>query len=142
MEDRIPARRAAVAAGLGGLAGAAAVYGALSSIGGGVGWDERLTFDQDGELELEALTLLWGVVLGTAAGLPLGAYACLRAVRAPAAGPSALLGLLAAGAAVALALALLPSGPEAPPLQPPVVFSAWLVLPAAAHLLLRARRGP
>src|SRR5688500_19530977 len=76
-------------AGLGGFVGAFVVYLLLAGLGGGVDLEDRLTFDQSGELELEGVLVGLALVAGPVIGLPIGTYVALRG-RGPRAGATAL----------------------------------------------------
>jgi hypothetical protein len=114
-------------AGLGGLIGGFLVYAAVAGLGGGVDWEDRLTFDQSGELELEGLGIFYGIVLGAALGAPLGAYLALRYMGAAGAGATAVLTFLAAALLTTLGLWVVPSGPRDPVVAPFVVFGGWFL---------------
>ena len=129
-------KRRVLAAGLGALIGGFLVYVALAGMGGGVDWEDRLTMDQSGELELEGIGLLLGIVAAVVVGIPVGAYLGLRwtgaqkrAITAVAVG--------AIGALVTTAvLWAVPSGPDDPVLLPYAVFGSWFLIGAATRAVI------
>jgi hypothetical protein len=132
-----------VAAAWGGLVGAMIVYMLVAGIGGGVDLEDRLTFDQSGELELEGIFIGVGLVVGPVLGLPIGVYALLRRRRAPRAGTTALAALLPAWAATWAAVNLFSSGNEDPVVAPYFVFGSWFVVPLLTRLVFeRPNDGP
>jgi hypothetical protein len=126
-DDGSEAALRAWTAGFGGLIGGFLIYAALAGLGGGVDWEDRLTFDQSGELELEGLGIFYGIVLGAALGAPLGAYFALRLTGAARAGRTAVLTFPAAALLTALGLWVVPSGPRDPVIAPFVVFGGWFL---------------
>jgi hypothetical protein len=122
-------RSARSAAGIGATIAGFLVYVALAGIGGGVDWEDRLTFDQSGELELEGLGIALGLAVAIVIGVPLGAYIALRWARAPAAGRTAWAVIIPTAAVTALAVRIAPTGPADPVLLPYAVFGSWFVLP-------------
>ena len=119
------------------------VYGVLAGLGGGIDWEDRMTFDQSGELELEGVALLFGLVFAVLVGVPLGSYMTLRMLHAPRAGASALLTLAVAGASSLLALSTIPSAPVDPLLAPYGVFGGWFLSALLARwIVLRIAPPP
>jgi cytochrome c biogenesis protein CcdA len=105
------------------------IYVAVAGLGGGVSWEDRLTFDQSGELELEGVGIFFGIILGATVGAPLGTYIALRWTRAAAAGTTAAGAAFATGLVTALALWVVPTGPQDPILAPYAVFGGWFLAP-------------
>jgi hypothetical protein len=124
--DRQSARSAA---GIGAVMAGFLFYVALAGIGGGADWEDRLTFDQGGELELEGLGIALGFVVAIVIGVPLGAYIALRRVHVPAAGRTAWAVIIPTAAITALAVRIVPTGPADPVLLPYAVFGSWFLVP-------------
>jgi hypothetical protein len=116
-------------AGVGGFLGGFVSYALLAGLGGGVDWEDRLTFDQSGELELEGVGIWLGIVVGAALGAPLGTYVALRRANAPRAGPTAVLTAIATAAVTTVTFLLLQSGPQDPLVAPYAVFGGWFLVP-------------
>jgi hypothetical protein len=130
-----------LAAGLGGALGGALVYLLMPGFGEGVDLEDRLTFDQSGELELEGLAIIFGLALASAVGVTLGAYLALKIVGASQAGVTALLSILATPGLTLLAGWAVPSGPNDPVIAPYVVLGVWFLSPSLARLALEGWRG-
>jgi hypothetical protein len=131
--------RGPLVAGAGGFVGGFLLYALLAGLGGGVDWEDRLTFDQSGELELEGLGILLGVVVGAAAGVPLGAYIALRRAGVSRAGLTAILTAFATAAATTTTFALLQPGPQDPLIAPYAVFGGWFLLPLLVRYVIERR---
>ena len=127
-------------AGLGGVIGGFIVYIVLSGMGGGVDLEDRLTFDQSGELELEGLGIIAGIVLAVAVGVPVGTWIALRWARSSAAGKTALLTLIPIALVTALAIRLIPSDPGSLVLAPYAVFASWFWIPFLTRWAVEAAR--
>lgn len=125
-------RRLAAAA-LGALVGGLGLYLLLSNIGGGLGWEDRLTLDQSGRLELEGLGIFLGLLVGAVVGAPLGTYLGLRYTGAERAAQTAGGALVLVVAWSLLAPNLVPSGPDDPVVLPWVLFGGWGVCAALAR---------
>ena len=124
--DRQSARSAA---GIGAVIAGFLVYVALAGMGGGVDWEDRLTFDQSGELELEGVGIALGFVVAIVIGVPLGAYIALRRAHVPAAGRTAWAVIIPTAAVTALAVRIVPTGPADPVLLPYAVLGSWFLVP-------------
>ncbi len=119
-----------IAAGFGGLIGGFMTYAALAGMGGGVDWEDRLTLDQSGELELEGIGLLVGLVAAVLIGTPLGSYIALRIAGAPRAGRMALIAIVPVAVVALAAMWTLPAAPDDPLVVPFVIFGSWFAIPA------------
>jgi hypothetical protein len=126
-------------AGVGGFLGGFVSYVLLAGLGGGVDWEDRLTFDQSGELELEGLGIWLGIVVGVAVGVPLGTYIALRRANAPRAGATALLTAIATAAVTIATFGLLQSGPGDPLIAPYAVFGGWFLVPLLVRYVAERR---
>lgn len=113
--------------GFGALVGGFLLYLLISGLGGGVDWEDRLTFDQSGELELEGIAVAYGIGLGSLVGTALGAYLALKYPGGAGAGATALLTGLAAPLVTLVALSAVPSGGSDPVLAPYAVFGGWFL---------------
>ena len=128
--------RRVLAAGLGALAGGFLVYVSLAGMGGGVDWEDRLTMDQSGELELEGVGLLLGMVAAVVVGIPVGTYLGLRWTGAQKRVITAV-AVGAIGALVTIAvLWSVPSAPDDPVLLPYAVFGSWFLIGAATRAVI------
>lgn len=121
--------------GIGALVGGLFLYLIVAGFGGGVDWETRFTFDQGSELELEGIAIFAGIVLGAMVGAPIGAFIALQSVRAPAAITTAVALVLPSALGTALAMWIIPSGPDDPVLAPFGVFGVWFL---ASYLIRRA----
>lgn len=130
------------AAAVGALVGGFLVYVAVAGMGGGVDWEDRLTFDQSGELELEGVGILAGLVLGSVVGAPIGTYLSLQLFGARRAGTTALATIPTCALIAFLAFWLVPTGPADPVLTPYVVFGGWFFGTFLMRLLIAGRREP
>src|SRR5687768_16429367 len=126
MDEPPTTSRHLLRAGLGGFIGAFVVYLIIAGLGGGVDLEDRLTFDQSGELELEGIGIGLALVAGPVIGLPIGTYAALRG-RGSRAGATALVAGLLAGLATWLVVGVVRSGPEDPVVAPYLVFCSWFL---------------
>ncbi|HEV3473214.1 MAG TPA: hypothetical protein VG408_08440 [Actinomycetota bacterium] len=129
------------AAALGALIGGFVIYSAIAGMGGGLDWDDRLTFDQSGELELEGIGIILGLVAGPLIGAPLGAYVALRLIHARKAGVTAFALILPSALITGLAFRLVPTAPDDPVLAPYFVFGGWFVCALVTRWLMVRRMG-
>ena len=128
--------RRVLAAGLGAFIGGFLVYVAPAGMGGGVDWEDRLTFDQSGELELEGVGLLLGMVAAVLIGLPVGTYLGLRWTGAQ---KRVITAVAVATVGVLMTIAVLwavPGGPDDPVLLPYAVFGSWFLIGAATRAVI------
>lgn len=132
-------RRAALAAAIGALIGGFLVYAGVAGMGGGIDWEDRLTFDQSGDLELEGIAILGGLIVGPLVGAPLGTYLALRLVAEPRAGVTAWAVMPVCAIVTFLAFSLVPSGPSDPVLAPYAVFGGWFVSALLTRLFVMSR---
>ncbi len=117
------------------------VYALVAGLGGGVDFEDRVTLDQSGELELEGIALFYGVVFGAVGGAPLGTFIVLRLAAADRAGKTAALTLVFAPMITVIASRLVPAAPDDPILLPYFLFGGWFLAGAVARALV-TRVGP
>lgn len=127
-------------AGLGSFVTAFVIYMIVSGFGGGIDLEDRLTFDQSGELELEALAILAGLVLGALIGIPLGTWIGLRVVRADGGAFTALMTIVPTAGVGLLSLQIVPASPDDPVIAPFIVFGSWFLVPFTVRWLIDKRR--
>lgn len=128
--------RSIVASGSGALVGGFLLYALIAGFGGGVDWEDRLTFDQSRELELEGVYMFLGIVAGPLIGAPLGSYLVLRYAGAARPVVTALIVAGPAAAVTALAFGVIPTDPNGAVIEPYVVFGGWGLSGAAVRWLV------
>lgn len=132
--------RNAWGAGVGSFILASVIYLIVSGFGGGVDFEDRLTFDQSGELELEGLAILGGLVLAALIGIPLGTWIGLRVIRADSGALTALMTIVPTAGVGLLSIQLAPGSPDGPVVAPFLVFGSWFLVPFAVRYLIDKRR--
>lgn len=121
------------AAAVGAVIGGLGLYLLVTNLGGGLTWEDRLTLDQGGRLELEGITIFIGVAVGTVLGAPLGTLIALKLMRAERAAQTCAGTVMLTIPLALVAVQVVPATSQDPVVLPYVLFGGWGVAAALAR---------